>query len=240
MTWPATLRVEAFRTRSPVTIQSDVLVKGAARVMQSRKLRHLPVTNRGGRLVGIVTDRDLRHLIFDPAFRARHGRAADALNSLAVREIMTYGVVTVRTETAIRDTARLMREQRIGAVPVVRSGRLVGILTERDDARLRSAEHRRADTALSLGARVSVRHAGLDGEGRDEGGSAMRVGDVMTRDVEMVDVSTSCHEAATRTLRAKVRHLPVVEANGMLAGIVTDRDLRHGLGTSATSCRSRW
>jgi acetoin utilization protein AcuB len=51
----------------------------------------------------------------------------------------------------------------------------------------------------------------------------------MTPKVETVDLSTSCHEAATRMFRAKVRHLPVVDAVGRLAGIVTDRDLRHGL-----------
>ena len=132
MTWPDGLRVETFMTRSPVTIQPDALVKGAAAMMRTRKLRHLPVTDRGGHLVGIVTDRDLRQVIFDPAIQARLGRAADALDTLAVRDVMTWGVVTVRPETAIRDAAWLMREQRLGALPVVRSGRLVGILTERD------------------------------------------------------------------------------------------------------------
>jgi CBS domain-containing protein len=57
----------------------------------------------------------------------------------------------------------------------------------------------------------------------------MRVADVMTTDIEMIDDSVSCHEAATRMLRAKVRHLPVVDPAGALAGILTDRDLRHGL-----------
>jgi acetoin utilization protein AcuB len=132
LTWPDGLRVEAVMTRSPVTVQPDALVKGAADTMRTRKLRHLPVTDRGGHLVGIVTDRDLRQVIFDPAIQARVGRAVTALNALTVRDVMTWGVVTVRPETGIREAAWLMREQRIGALPVVRSGRLVGILTERD------------------------------------------------------------------------------------------------------------
>jgi acetoin utilization protein AcuB len=132
MTWPDGLRVQDFMTRSPVTIQPDALVQGAGEMMRTRKLRHLPVTDRGRRLVGIVTDRDLRQVIFDPAIQARLGRAADALKALTVRDVMTWGVVTVRPETAIRDAAWLMREQRLGALPVVRAGRLVGILTERD------------------------------------------------------------------------------------------------------------
>jgi acetoin utilization protein AcuB len=132
LTWPDGIRVEAFMTRSPVTVRPDVLVKGAAVTMRTRKLRHLPVTDGQGHLIGIVTDRDLRQVILDPAIQARLGRAAGALNTLTVREIMTWGVVTVRPETALRDAAWLMREQRIGALPVVRAGRLVGILTERD------------------------------------------------------------------------------------------------------------
>jgi acetoin utilization protein AcuB len=130
--WPAGLRVKDFMMRGPVTIQSDALVQGAAQLMRSRKLRHLPVVDHGGRLVGIVTDRDLRQVIFDPGVQARLGEAADALRTLKVREIMTWGVVTVRPESAIRDAAWLMREQRVGALPVVDHGRLVGILTERD------------------------------------------------------------------------------------------------------------
>jgi acetoin utilization protein AcuB len=132
LTWPDGLRVGNFMTRSPVTVAPDTLVEGAAATMRTRKLRHLPVTERGGRLVGIVTDRDLRQVIFDPAIQARLDRAADALRTLTVRDIMTWGIVTVRPETALREAAWLMREQRIGALPVVRNGRLVGILTERD------------------------------------------------------------------------------------------------------------
>jgi acetoin utilization protein AcuB len=132
LTWPDGLRVKEFMTRSPVTIHPDALVRGAAEVMRSRKLRHLPVVDRGGRLVGIVTDRDLRQVVFDPGIQARLGRAADALGALQVRDVMTWGVVTVRPETAIRDAAWLMREQRLGALPVVQAGRLVGILSELD------------------------------------------------------------------------------------------------------------
>jgi len=132
LTGPDGLRVAQFMTRSPVTVYPDALVKGAADIMRTRRLRHLPVVDRERRLVGIVTDRDLRQVIFDPAIQARLGHAADALKALTVRDVMTWGVVTVRPETAIRDAAWLMREQRLGALPVVQAGRLVGILTERD------------------------------------------------------------------------------------------------------------
>jgi acetoin utilization protein AcuB len=119
-------------TRPVTTIHSDALVKGAAQLMRTRRIRHLPVVDRGDRLVGIVTDRDLRQVIFDPSIRARLGSSAAALNELTVREIMTWGVVTVRPKTDIREAAGLMHEQKIGAVPVVDGETVVGILTEHD------------------------------------------------------------------------------------------------------------
>lgn len=57
----------------------------------------------------------------------------------------------------------------------------------------------------------------------------MRVADLMSREIVTIDMSETCHEAAARMFRARGRHLPVVDRNGTLAGIVTDRDLRHGL-----------
>jgi acetoin utilization protein AcuB len=133
LVWPeAGIRVRDCMTRSAVTIHSDALVRGAVDMMRKRKIRHLPVVDRGDRLVGIVTDRDLRQVVFDPRVQDRLGDLAETLGTLTVAEIMTWGVVTVRPETDVRQAARLMREQRIGALPVVEGGRVVGILTETD------------------------------------------------------------------------------------------------------------
>ncbi len=131
LTWPDGLRVKDFMTRSPLTVRPGVRARDAAATMRTRKLRHLPVVE-SGRLIGIVTDRDLRQIVFDPGIRERLGGAEAGLADLAVQDVMTWGVVTVRPETGIRDAAWLMREQRLGALPVLQHGRLVGILTERD------------------------------------------------------------------------------------------------------------
>jgi acetoin utilization protein AcuB len=82
--------------------------------------------------MGIVTDRDLRQVVFDPAVQARLQRATDALRGLTVREVMTWGAVTVSPAASIRDAARLMHERKVGALPVVEGDRVVGVLTERD------------------------------------------------------------------------------------------------------------
>jgi len=133
VSWPeAGIRVRDCMTRSAVTIHSDALVRGAVEMMRKRKIRHLPVVDRGGRLVGIATDRDLRQVVFDPRIQARLGDLGRALATLTVRDVMTWGVVTVRPETEIRQAAQVMREQKVGALPVVEGDRVVGILTETD------------------------------------------------------------------------------------------------------------
>jgi acetoin utilization protein AcuB len=132
-TWPESrIPVRQHMSRGVVTIQSDALARGAAEMMRSRKIRHLPIVDRDGHLVGIVTDRDLRQIVFDPAIRSRLGDAADALGEVRVRDVMTWGVITVRPESDIRDAAWLMRERKVGALPVVDHGKVVGILTEMD------------------------------------------------------------------------------------------------------------
>jgi acetoin utilization protein AcuB len=131
-TWPDHVRVSDCMTRSAVTIQSDALVPGAAEIMKTRKIRHLPVVDHGGRLVGIVTDRDLRHVVFDPALLARVDDLAEVLRTLTVGDVMTHGVITVRPSAQVREAAHLMHENKFGALPVVEGGRVVGIITETD------------------------------------------------------------------------------------------------------------
>jgi len=90
------------------------------------------VVERGGRLVGIVTARDLRQALFAPSVQDGLENLRDVLDGLAVRDIMAHGVIGVRAATSIREAARLMYERKIGALPVVERNLLVGILTETD------------------------------------------------------------------------------------------------------------
>ncbi len=119
-------------SRPAVTIRWGALIGAAWNQMRTRKIRHLPVVDEQENLVGIVTDRDLRQVIFDPSIQEELGNIPRALNLLTVREIMTWGVVTVHAMTEIRQAARIMREQKVGALPVVVGSKVVGILTERD------------------------------------------------------------------------------------------------------------
>ena len=132
LTWPESIRVKDCMTQPVVTIRADTPVRVAADLMRTRKLRHLPVVDRGRRPIGIVTDRDLRQVIFDPAIQERLGTERDAVKTLTVRDVMTWGVVTVERNTDIREAGRIMHERKIGALPVVGGEKVVGMLTESD------------------------------------------------------------------------------------------------------------
>ena len=136
--WPDPVTVREWMSRPVTTIGAAAPVRQAAELMENRKIRHLPVVDHDDLLIGIVTDRDLRQMIFDPLIQERLGEVVEALDALTVREVMTWAVITVRPETGIRQAMRLMREQKVGALPVVERGRVVGMLTERDI--LRAAE----------------------------------------------------------------------------------------------------
>jgi acetoin utilization protein AcuB len=102
--------------------------------MQRARIRHLPVVNRDGQLVGVITDRDLRHHLFSPrVFEALGSTAVDVLlDKVRVAEIMSTQVVTVEADASVGEAADTMRKRRVGSLPVVENGRTVGIVTEVD------------------------------------------------------------------------------------------------------------
>ena len=119
-------------SRTVVTVRPETKLAAAAALMRDRNVRHLPVVDGAGRLVGIVTSRDLRQALFAPAVRAEGNDLPAVMDTLTVGDVMIRSVVSVRATTTIRDAARVMHERRLGALPVVEGGRLVGILTETD------------------------------------------------------------------------------------------------------------
>jgi len=128
------MRVSELMSKHVWTIgMSDSCHEAAARMCRE-KIRHLPVVADDGTLQGIVTDRDLRHHLFGPGVFGHIGNVSvhTLLKAHSVKEIMSFPVVSVEPAASLEDAARLMRERKIGALPVVEAGRVVGILTETD------------------------------------------------------------------------------------------------------------
>ena len=123
--------VELMKTKLVVASPTDS-VAAAWRLLRQHQIRHLPVVEER-KLVGIVTDRDIRLVVPSALTSGRREQDPhDALEKIAVREIMTGQVVTVAPEASIANVARLLLERRIGGLPVVQGSRLVGIITKTD------------------------------------------------------------------------------------------------------------
>lgn len=128
-------RVKNWMTRDPVVISPKTALPEAYRLMKERRVRRLPVVDRD-QLVGIVTLGDVREASPSDATSLSIYELNYLLTRLSVDQIMSREVLTVGPETTIREAARLMLENKIGGLPVVENGKVVGILTESDIFRM--------------------------------------------------------------------------------------------------------
>jgi len=147
--------VGQFMATDLFTLRPDDLVDLAASVMDWRHMRHVPVEDEEGRLVGLITHRALLRLL-------SRGTQAQTTNPLTVREIMKTDPVTVSSTTPTLEAMELMRSNRVGCLPVVDDGQLVGIVTSYDflDASARLFKEQLTSTASDK-ARVKAHRAGV-------------------------------------------------------------------------------
>lgn len=124
-------RVRELMTITCVTVPPDMPVLEARQLMLQKRIRHLLVTD-GPTLVGIVTDRDIRLNLPSPATSLSVWEINYLVARIAVGSVMSKTVVTIGSEQDAAEAARLMLDHRIGALPVVDRGRLVGIIMETD------------------------------------------------------------------------------------------------------------
>lgn len=115
-----------------ITVSPDTPMQEALRLMRVENIRRLPVTGKGGRLVGIVSESDLLHASPSDASTLSVWEVNYLLSKLKLDEIMTKEVITVVEDTPIEDAARVMADNKIGGLPVVRDREVVGIITETD------------------------------------------------------------------------------------------------------------
>jgi acetoin utilization protein AcuB len=125
------MNVAQWMTKSVMTIKPHDSLRHARERMMKYRINQLPVVVND-KLVGIVTDRDVRDA-YPSSLRLIHGKDIDEFgDSHTVEEVMTYNVVTVSPDATLREAARRLRTQRLGALPVVANGALVGIITRSD------------------------------------------------------------------------------------------------------------
>jgi len=118
---------------TPVTIVDGTPVTEALQLMRRRDVRRLPVLEPGtGRLVGIVSEKDLLYAAPSPATSLSIYELHYALAQLKVTEVMTTDLITVAPDVPLEEAARIMADHKIGGLPVMEDDRLVGIITQTD------------------------------------------------------------------------------------------------------------
>jgi CBS domain-containing protein len=196
---PSPTRVREVMVEAPMTVNADDDIALALQMMLWRGVRHLPVL-RDERLVGVVSERDIL------AGRLE-GESFYSPSSRPVAELMTSPVEVAFPTQEIAEAAAVMATKKLGCLPVLEAGRLVGLLTATD--------------LLSRTAAVPVER---------ETKTEPTVGDVMTSSVVAVFPDERLIDAALKMTRSGVRHLPVVNGLGEVVGMLSDRDLRAAVG----------
>jgi acetoin utilization protein AcuB len=126
------MQVKDRMTSDPIVVMDTTLFEDALRLMRDKKVRRLPVVNKDGRLVGIVAERDLLYASPSPASSLSVFEVHYQLAKMTVQQVMAKRVITVGEDCPLEEAARIMVDHKIGSLPVVTGGRLVGIITETD------------------------------------------------------------------------------------------------------------
>ena len=115
----------------PITIPPEMSIHDALALLKKERIRRAPVT-RGDKMVGIISDKDLLNASPSPATSLSVWELNYLLSKLTVGEVMTRQVITVAEDTPIEEAARIMADNKIGGLPVMKGERIVGIITETD------------------------------------------------------------------------------------------------------------
>ena len=124
--------VSTWMQRHVHVVHPHDTIEHARELCERHRINQLPVLS-GTTLVGIVTDRDLRDAFPSLGEQAMHpARAHRETQSIRIEDVMTANVLTIAADARIGDAATIMRTERVGALPVLRDDRMVGILTRTD------------------------------------------------------------------------------------------------------------
>lgn len=119
-------------SRPVISIHPDMPIQDALNMMHKEHLRRLPVVDKRGKLVGIVSERDLLHASPSDATSLSVWELNYLISKITVDGIMTKEVITITEDTPLEEAARLMADGKVGCMPVMHDDELVGIITETD------------------------------------------------------------------------------------------------------------
>lgn len=126
------MRVGDHMTRDPLTASEDTSIKDAMILLRTHHIRHLPVSDDGKTLLGMVSDRDIR--LASPSLLSGIDKQEyeRVLEDTPISRIMTREPFTVTEDTGLAEAVRVLVEKKFGSLPVLQGDELVGIFTEID------------------------------------------------------------------------------------------------------------
>lgn len=200
-----------------VTLPETANLWDLSKVMEAKHVRHVPILNRDGKLVGLVSHREvLRHSLSEwPKIRAT--KRKEWLQSQSVCVVMKedrFGAIKLITpEDGLHLAANRMKEAGVGCLPVVsKEERLVGLLSEGDFVRLFAGEkHLQSERGRKTEREIQLQD--------------LRVEDLMTPECKTALCTDSLKDVAELMGRFHVRHVPILSSVGELVGLITHRDL---------------
>lgn len=119
-------------SRHPITVTPDTSLFDALRIIRDEKIRRLPVLDSAGKLVGIISEKDLLYASPSPATTLSIYEMNYLISKIKIKELMTTKVITVDDDCPVEEAARIMVDSNISSLPVMNGGGLVGMVTESD------------------------------------------------------------------------------------------------------------
>lgn len=128
--------VRQWMSRPAISAPATMVLPEARQLLRQQRIRRIPVVDTEGRLIGIVTEGDINRVSESHVTDVRDYNLYHRVSDLPIGDIMTRDPVTVTPDTPIIEVAQQLLEHRIGGVPVVEDGHVVGVITESDLFRL--------------------------------------------------------------------------------------------------------
>ena len=124
------LKVREYMTADPKRVHEDDTIRKVCELMDPGSFRHLPVVDDKDKVVGMISDRDLRNI--KAALDVLHEAIEGEPGRVHVRDVMTTGVIELPPDASLREAAVKMNELKIGGIAVVENNKLAGIITYTD------------------------------------------------------------------------------------------------------------
>ncbi|MFH1634381.1 MAG: CBS domain-containing protein [Chloroflexota bacterium] len=127
-----TMKVKNRMTHNPIVASPKTTYNEALRLMKENAIKHLPIVDKGDKLVGIVTHSDMLRVEPSPATTLNVYEIVSLLDKMSLDKVMQHPVLTVEESCGIANAAKFMLEHEIGCLPVMRDDKVIGIITDTD------------------------------------------------------------------------------------------------------------